>query len=549
MGGSVLPLQGDDEVQMPQETSRKRPAVEAAPEEPAPKQTVLSHASLSRARQLNSAFRLALAPLSETSLSAGVSYEGLDGLELDIIPLNDGIPATLQSTSTLAFDLYNEFIDPDRMVEALQLLSILSSGGSIETSTITTQEGSSPFSVGQRQAANDDVLDRMLNASRHAQRQIENSPKAISILRMRTIMSYITLFLTLEHGVIPKMRAENPDWDNTRINGEKFQYFQRLLAPSSDTKRSLYTFRDHISYGSTFWSFGQELGIASLLMLAVSGFALTTIAKKAGPRSRQIPMMATALLSSQAWWAFAHGVGAHTLHTLFGGESVPSTIPELLSHIRAEPMPACSMLAIHQRCLEKNLQTDVQPISKPALPSSIFIGGLPIPISYHPTGVLDAKLVQKTNVLQWLLKSVDTMTVRDTTKAEVSFGILKSLLPPAEIRIELVELFYGLYNRKAIPGRRVLAASESLLRTLLNQEITFERFLGVSRSASPNNLVLCVFDLSRATVAFLVRRGVPSVQVFNWIEEDEDLKAEIGHIFEVSALPKSPLKVIVSVVR
>ena len=129
---------------------------------------------------------------------------------------------------------------------------------------------------------------------------------------MRTITSYITLFLTLEHIVIPKMKSENLDWNQRCIMGDRFQYFQKLLASGPPTNKSTFTFRDYVSYDRTFWMFGQKLGIASLLMLAVSRQGLTKIAKKTGPRSHQISAMAAALSSLQTWWAFAHAIGPCT---------------------------------------------------------------------------------------------------------------------------------------------------------------------------------------------------------------------------------------------
>ena len=93
--------------------------------------------------------------------------------------------------------------------------------------------------------------------------------------------------------------------------------------------------------------FGQQLGIASLLMIAFSGNVITKIAKKAGPRSKQISAMAAALSSLLTWWAFAHAVGPCTRPILFGGQDVSYTLPQLLSIVQAKPMPALVMRGIN----------------------------------------------------------------------------------------------------------------------------------------------------------------------------------------------------------
>ena len=61
----------------------------------------------------------------------GVSYDGLDGLELDLIP-----PVSFEDTSTIAFDLYTKFIDLEKILEALQLLCDLGRSGDFETSMV-----------------------------------------------------------------------------------------------------------------------------------------------------------------------------------------------------------------------------------------------------------------------------------------------------------------------------------------------------------------------------------------------------------------------------
>ena len=514
LGGSIRPIDGDDENTVPT-AQRKRLALEPAPgdSDSSRKRTPLPLASLSRPTSHDPPPLSVPSSSREASLPAGVSYDGLDGLELDLIPAGGGFPESIENTGTIAFDLYKEFIDPEKLLEALQLLCDLGSSGYSGTS-IVVQEGRNPFSVTEERIAESDVLEKMIDASRHAQSQIESSEKVISVLRMKTIMSYITLFLTLEYVVVPKMRLEYPDWPQRRIEGERFQYFQNLLNPNpAGTNRSRFTFRDHITYGGTFWMFGQELGIASLLMIAVSGTAITKIAKKAGPRSKQIPAMAAALSCSQTWWAFAHAVGPCTRHILFGGQDVSYTIPQLLSIVRAEPMPASVMRGIHQRCLEQYLQTDFQPVqdsnlslsmlslptpslSAPSLSAplssalSIFVGDCPIPIQYHPTGVLGDEQVQKRNLAKWLVHTPDTTMVTDTSGTKIPFSDFKTLLPPSDLSPTLVEFFCRLYNSKAIPGRKALVASESLLRPIVNNAITFAGFLD-SLAPPSCDLLLC----------------------------------------------------------
>ena len=163
-------------------------------------------------------------------------------------------------------------------------------------------------------------------------------------------------------------------------------------------------------------------------------------------------------------------------------------------------MPASVMRGIHQRCLEQSLQTDFQlvpdsnlSLAALSLPApllaalslsaplssapSIFVRDCPIPIQYHPTGVLGDEQVQKRNLAKWLVHTPHTTMVMDTSKTQIPFSDFKTLLPPSEISPTLVEFFCRLYNSKAIPGRKAFVASESLLRPFVNNAITIAGFL------------------------------------------------------------------------
>ena len=82
----------------------------------------------------------------------------------------------------------------------------------------------------------------------------------------------------------------------------------------------------------------------------------------------------------------------------------------------------------------------------------------------------------------------------------------------------------------------MFAVSEDLFRTQVNKATTFARFLDslVTRPGSPPcELLVCPLQLTRATVAFLVRRSTSLIKVLNWMHEDEGLAGEIEGAFEV----------------
>ena len=166
-----------------------------------------------------------------------------------------------------------------------------------------------------------------------------------------------------------------------------------------------------------------------------------------------------------------------------------------------------------------------------ALP--IFVGDCPIPIQYHPTGVLGDEQVQKRNLAKWLVHTPDTTIVTDTSGTKIPFSDFKTLLLPSDLSPTLVEFFCQLFNSKAIPGRKALVALESLLRPIVNNDITFAGFLDARALPPPCDLLLCLLQLTSATVAFLFQRNTPTVKVFNWMHEYEGSAGEIERAFEV----------------
>ena len=383
-----------------------------------------------------------------------VNYDGLDALEIKVIHSSD---SRLEDSVGISFNLLRDFLNPERMVDGLELLSSMggvSSIGVFEMSIVSVaQEGTgmspNPISTSVDPMVNSDVFNRMINASHHAQCQISHSERVLALLRFRPIMSYITLFLSLGHDVIPRSKQEHPEMFPRKINAMKFKYFLQLLAlleSDAKSRRAISTLHDHLAYDRMFWNFRQELGITSLLMLALSELGLTMIAKQTGPRSLVVPEMASILSSSQGWWAFAQGTGPRVLNPLFGLGNVRYTIPQLLTFVRVEPMSAPTMHAIHLRCIERNPGTDFQLAipQEPYLSSalSIFLGDHPIPVRYDANGNLSGKKIYIWNLAKWLVNTPDTTTVRDTNENKIPFSLFRTHLPPSEIDPALVEFYF-----------------------------------------------------------------------------------------------------------
>jgi hypothetical protein len=271
-------------------------------------------------------------------ISPPLRYEGVDVLELELFKTNREIT---NADDPLTSELFDSFTDGDRMFMALHFVATISGPAAVPVGELT---GAIPFNshvtAGSDQLTPTNQLPDMIMASRRALRFLHGVPVSHSLLRLKTIICYITMYLTLEHSIVPKLRADNPDWPPRHVDSEKHRHFYELLKGHGDFNIPMTKVRDNTGFGRTFWRFGQELGVAALLMLAVAEQGLTIIGRACSPRSSNIPNLASALSSSRALWSFVHTIGPPMFRSLFGLRCVSYTVPQHLHYLPTEPMPA-----------------------------------------------------------------------------------------------------------------------------------------------------------------------------------------------------------------
>lgn len=518
MGGRIIEEVLEDDAPAPAESTRqrgKRPADEAPPYVLPPKRL---HPSGPQQDLLIS--------LSDLNVvSPPLRYEGVDVLELELVKTNREIT---NADDPLTSGLFDSFTDGDRMFMALQLVATISSPAAAPVGELT---GAIPFNshvtAGSDQLTPTNQLPDMIMASRRALRFLHGVPVSLSLLRLKTIMCYITMYLTLEHSIVPKLRADNPDWPPRHVDSEKHRHFYELLNGDGDLNIPMTKVRDNTGFGRTFWRFGQELGVAALLMLAVAEQGLTIIGRACGPRSSNIPNLASALSSSRAWWSFAHAIGPPTFRTLFGLRSVSYTVPQLLHYLRTEPMPAASVAAIHEACRTAGINTDPYLPAEGSVESPelvLQIGEVSISVKRHPNGILLPRQVERRNLWEWLATASDRAMGDGSGITRAPFAVFKNLFPESHITTDLVDYFCRIYNRKSIPGRKAACASfipdfVEIVGPETNIKQLFESLAEPSQPAC--EVIVCPIDFETATLGLVISKRTESVRIYNWIDDEK----------------------------
>ena len=338
-------------------------------------------------------------------------------------------------------------------------------------------------------------------------------------------MCYITLYLVLEHSIVPELEVKYSEWVPRRIAKRKYAYFHYLLSEIEFEETDLDAtehgakskFATNIGFGKLFLKLLQEFGVAALLMLAVCDIGITVVARALGSEGKNHDMVRSAHCCSRGWWCFAHALGPPTFKTLFGHREIRYTATQLLWRLWAEPLPSSTMALINRSCegIEITLPADLELVNEDLHPIEwvLKVGNKSLAISHHPTpipgGRLHGQQTEKHNVWKWL-----------QTSSLVPKGVFDFLYPGAGNHVdseEAVNFFCKFYNHRAIIGRRAIPTAAFVTLTgphweSLNQK---DRLDILSNGSQCELLVFptCI-DAVVLGIALYPQKGV--ALVYNW---------------------------------
>jgi len=492
--------------------SRKRRRVQEPPHDPAAKAPGQAFSSIT--------------PVSSHTPHAGPttppSPSTLDQIDLELVRYPPSVPSRASGTNpqgvNVVFNilLRNIFNNPDILIKAVELLSKISS------KTITTIDiDTIPSALA---VSGNTMFPNLIEASGRASAHLKDAERTIAATRLKTIMSYVIIFLTLEHAIVPRLREENP---GRSVAAERYKHFAEMLNTfDTSLEMNASIVRSHATYGKCYWEYGQRLGIASLLIFAVSDHGLTKIAKDG---KNGISELATTLSASGNWWAFAHSIGPPAFRTLFGPRDIEYPVPQLLAMIRSEPVTLSTISALNEAYRNTDSEVNLRPEETaaghgqpPLLTASgdmdhragnwqITIGNEVLPVHRHPTAILSDQ-VFKRNLGVWLNNTPGDEIVEDGDGKSTPFEAFKTLLPPGNISKELVNFFSRLYNGRRIPGRFALPYG-----ALTTSNGDFQEFLQpFTIDGNQPEKIIWPIDLESSTIGLAIVPRDSLAVVYNW---------------------------------
>lgn len=144
-------------------------------------------------------------------------------------------------------------------------------------------------------------LEVILNIARRGQEYAAGNMNAEAIVKLKLMLTYLTLYLTQDYGIVPAMRAKEgilvSDWS---INSRRLAELQGQLAQQGKHLK-LGTLKDNVRYRKVLGNMIKMLGILGLPILAISGPAVTTLCKEDGSNSNYWEVLGSSLSLNRTW--------------------------------------------------------------------------------------------------------------------------------------------------------------------------------------------------------------------------------------------------------
>jgi len=216
--------------------------------------------------------------------------------------------------------------------------------------------------------------------------------------KLKRILAYVNLYLTVEFGIVPYPSQRNPEWTKKRVDAVKLAQTKGMVWEHENVEITVTTLQQYVRYGKMFWELTKACGMLTLVVLAVASTGATVIARENGLDSRHIPNLGCRLRNFLPWITACQALGPVVVEVLFTSSTRVYSMPECLSLIVSNPLlPAKYLGLLHREYLWR--QKVLPPISaighhfnRPTLglvdaAHSLAPFGIPPLTSSHPTSI------------------------------------------------------------------------------------------------------------------------------------------------------------------
>jgi len=224
-------------------------------------------------------------------------------------------------------------LKPETLVQTLELLQAISeqkySGIRSEPSVATMVPSFEHNSGSEILTADYDPLPALLQAAKRANIYVETFNTAVSQARLRLILAYITLHLTLEFGVAARLQRDNPTWNSKQVKSEKWIVFWAELGREEGLGCKLQRLKDNVGYGKALWTWVEDCGIVWLPVLASMERGIIRFLKDNPVKNRHSEIIGTKLSTQDSWVSFSQAFSGIVINLLFCSTSKQYSMEDL----------------------------------------------------------------------------------------------------------------------------------------------------------------------------------------------------------------------------
>lgn len=390
------------------------------------------------------------------------------------------------SNQNIIDSLHDSLIDHGNIVLLGKFLAELSERKPAASEQCTIDElVVKPFATsGSRREYIERATEEMIAVSGRAGHYAATNENGPALVKLKLMLSYIMLHLTLKHGIRRYLQAADPLAPPRTIEGKKIRVLQERLAHNG---LSIATARltEYVRYGKILWDMISVLGIIALPMISIGGPAITTLCKKNGPTTNHLPVIASRLSNNLSWMALCKTWSPIVMEIVFTNTKQRYTSQELFNLLIAEPIGTYTVARLHQYYLQsaKNIppirHIDRQhAIVPPALQSAsnlYTLLGIQIPL--FPVDNYPNPVVRNIKLVGWLLNQEEQATIRlspdlyqnTESVVELPLATFRELLGLGDISNKLVGFLGDMWNRRALPGWAMISPKDS--RNVLDAQL------------------------------------------------------------------------------
>ncbi|KAG0132192.1 hypothetical protein HOY82DRAFT_538880 [Tuber indicum] len=500
----------------------------------------LSHAAISSTPTVDNSNLL---PMFSKADFVNFKFTAIDTRLVELIPMKNSNHQLARLQISDHDELYLntlviEMTAPENILKMIEIISTISQTGYHPNKQPSVHQLVSTKNLGRDSQSRNTMFKAMIKTAHSAQKYVTNFGAAPSEARLRLILSYVTLYLTLEYAIVPMIQGNNPSLSPQEIKGRKWKVYYDILGGKAALGIKEKTFRDNISYGKVFWSFATSCGITILPILACLEYEITVFARKNDVLTPHAKVLGSLLTQNRVWISLCHSLGVIIMETLFTTSRNTYSMVTLAQLFIAEPLPFQD-----RRRFQKAYYTDscyhtlqcptpmnkIQPVLSVESSTSIF-ADLEIHFVIMPSDGYPNPLVEKLSLVNWGLSPGEgvllEVRVGDKEKQETKLlkpAILASFFTEEPIPPDLVGFYIELWNGVAIPGWMSLTpnGSHNLLQGVYGADLrdAVEVIIGPNMAAGDPALEFLLVPVQIDILYFLLICCIETqtVTICSWV--------------------------------